>query len=233
MITVMWAIRLAKCSFSKFHEGHMRIVCFELFIEIDPRTSLRSTSKISISSKFLQLLKVIMNTECAGRCDGFSLWTFFSGQQSFPNIILPIFVLKVKSPVLSVMAVLSPFSFISGCLSDTVVLDWRSDAMQDFTGLSLANTSRSWRGLWITSHCSFPPWVSMSRLGFQSEAAEHNKKTWSFYISMQDCSHGNEAEATWRTHTAIEGICSSAEQYKPTLVVCCRIYLHEMPMRCF
>lgn len=35
--------------FSKFHKGHMRIVCFELFIEIDPRTSRRSTSETSIS----------------------------------------------------------------------------------------------------------------------------------------------------------------------------------------
>lgn len=55
------------------------------------------------------------------------------------------------SPILSVVPSFFPFPLGSCCLSNTVAPDRHCDIMQDFTGLSLANTSRRWRGLWITS----------------------------------------------------------------------------------
>lgn len=59
-----------------------------------------------------------------------------------------------KCPVPSVMPSLSPSPFGSRCLSDRVARDRPNDVTQDFIGLSLANTTRSWRGLWITLHRS-------------------------------------------------------------------------------
>lgn len=100
------------------------------------------------------LLKVSSKTKHAGvSCGALSLWTFFSGQWWFPNMIL----LKSKSEISNSLYhdILSPFLLGSRCRSDTVAPDRHSDIMQDFTDLSVANTSKSQRGLWIMSHCFF------------------------------------------------------------------------------
>lgn len=98
------------------------------------------------------LLKASWKTKCARRCGAFCLWTFFLRATMISKHDSSNICAKNEISKSLCHAILSSFPLGSRCLSDTVVPDWRSDIMQDFTGLSLANTSRSWRGLWITSH---------------------------------------------------------------------------------
>lgn len=100
-------------------------------------------------------LKASWKTKCARCCGAFSLWTFFLRATMISKHESSNICAKNEISNSLCHAILSSFPLGSRCLSGTVVPDRRSDIMQDFTGLSLANTSRSWRGLWITSHRSF------------------------------------------------------------------------------
>lgn len=78
---------------------------------------------------------------------------------------------RVKSPVPSVMLSLSPSPFGNW--------DWPSDVMQDFIGLSLANTTRSWCALWFTLHRSF----ANMKVHFQPDA---RRAYWAFMLNPRD-----------------------------------------------
>lgn len=169
----MGAIRLAKCSFSKFHKGHIRIVRFELFIETDPRTSehphsWRLTSKISIKWKFLHYFWKLVRKLSVQRLavelfpcgpssqgnDDFQIWFFQS--------------LKVKSPVLSIVPFFLPFLWeaVAGAVTScktTLAYRWQTQA-----------------GAGVDHVALFLYTCVVSRPRVHSAATEHHKKTKSF-----------------------------------------------------